>query len=390
MNIKSIFPVFVLLFAGTSQLLPVKSIPQTSKAIEVLLGIHKKLTDASTLQYNYTLDLVYTSQKYFHKITADVFVDFTSTDSLIGLKYQVNSDETMQVFNGTESFLINKKDKTINLSTKPGLRDFKSNTYLYNSLVTFRKVIPAIVNDTSILKTLADTSIDGREYHLVKLYLYKRTINRLGDFSPITENRTFIYQLLVDKTNLLLSEVIQGSDANSDFSKAAFTNVEINKQVPTENSWYFSTYTNKFKAPADKILIPLPVGAAAASWELHSLGSSEPVNSSQFKGKLVLLEFWIKNCSYCIESIPKLIELDRKYKGLTFIAINAHDSKQEVEKFNQRNKVPYETLYGGTAVAEKYGIGGFPTVVLIGKDGKILYNDGFNPGTIDSLIKNAL
>lgn len=124
-------------------------------------------------------------------------------------------------------------------------------------------------------------------------------------------------------------------------------------------------------------------GGAAPDFSLRNLQDAN-VTLSQYKGKVVLVNFWATWCDPCREEIPWLIEFQEKYgpRGLVVLGVAMDDEGKSVvapyiekERFTVAGKsVPmnYPILIGTEAVAEKYGgLIGFPTSFLIGRDGRI-------------------
>src|SRR5437867_10036256 len=106
---------------------------------------------------------------------------------------------------------------------------------------------------------------------------------------------------------------------------------------------------------------------------------------SQFKGKVVLVNFWATWCEPCQIEIPWLIEMQQKYssKGFIVLGVDVDDEGNNVvsaytakERFNvngQNLPMNYPVLRGNDAVADKFGgLLGYPTSFLISRDGKIV------------------
>jgi thiol-disulfide isomerase/thioredoxin len=113
-------------------------------------------------------------------------------------------------------------------------------------------------------------------------------------------------------------------------------------------------------------------------------GKNVPLAS--FKGnKAVLVNFWATWCEPCRIEIPWMIEFQQKYgdKGFTVLGVAMdEEGKSVVEPFVQKEKfdvdgkqmtMNYPIVLGNDAVAEKFGgLLGYPTSMLISKDGKII------------------
>src|SRR5215469_14775326 len=122
---------------------------------------------------------------------------------------------------------------------------------------------------------------------------------------------------------------------------------------------------------------------------------------SQYKGKVVLVNFWATWCEPCQVEIPWLIEMQQKYsaKGFTILGVDVDDEGNNVvsaytakQRFNVNGeKLPmnYPILRGNDAVADKFGgLLGYPTSFLISRDGKIVKKV---QGLVDyDEIKNAI
>lgn len=359
-------------------------------ATDVLIRVHEKLKPLKSLSYHLSRELSYSSDGYHRIETGNVFFDFSGDNPVLGFKYQFGNDLMHDTFNGSEEFILNKKNKTMALNLKPMTMTSKS--FFLNSIVTLQKALPAIISDSTIHKTLGDTTLNDTAYHLVKFALYKKAIEPLGEFSVFTADRSTIYQILIDKSNFLPRQVLQGNNVNKDFIKTDFTQIETAGRYPSEMSWYYSTYANDYKLTEKKKLKLIQTGVLAPGWTLPDYKTNKLITTDQLAGKLTMLAFWIKNCGYCIAAVPQLNEMAAKYKGkkLELFAINTHDTREEIQFFAKRNRAEYPILYQGNQVAEAFGVDRFPVIVLIDRSGKVCYSGPFDKTTLEKLIDQDL
>jgi len=97
---------------------------------------------------------------------------------------------------------------------------------------------------------------------------------------------------------------------------------------------------------------------------------------SDFKGKVVILDFWATWCPPCRRGIPDLIALKRKYgmRGFEIIGVSVdQDTKSDVVPFVRDYGINYPVVYADQSVTERYGgINSIPTSFIIDADGKIV------------------
>src|SRR3984957_1592595 len=104
---------------------------------------------------------------------------------------------------------------------------------------------------------------------------------------------------------------------------------------------------------------------------------------AQYKGKVVVVNFWATWCQPCKVEIPWLIEFNQKYgpKGLVILGVSMDDEGEKVvqpwvqsQRFDVNGNsetMNYPILLGNTKIAEKFGgILGMPTSMLYSRDGK--------------------
>jgi len=102
--------------------------------------------------------------------------------------------------------------------------------------------------------------------------------------------------------------------------------------------------------------------------------SGAAVNLSQYKGKVVLLNFWATWCHGCQEEIPWYMEFAGKYKdkGLAVIGVSMDDDGwKSVKPFLQAKKLNYPVVVGSQSLMDNYRGYGMPVSVLIDREGKI-------------------
>jgi thiol-disulfide isomerase/thioredoxin len=108
----------------------------------------------------------------------------------------------------------------------------------------------------------------------------------------------------------------------------------------------------------------------------------QPFDISQYKGKVVVVDFWATWCGPCRAELPNLKKVYEKYhdKGLEVVGVSLDENKDDLIKFLAENHLPWQILVSTEAhhsgfdnpIADNYGISGIPTVFLMNRDGKVV------------------
>ena len=134
----------------------------------------------------------------------------------------------------------------------------------------------------------------------------------------------------------------------------------------------------------------------APAWTLKNLDGQD-VSFSQFKGKVVVIDFWATWCGPCRREIPGYIELQKKYgkDGLVIIGIDHNESQNSasVKKFAEKLGMNYLIVSGTESVAEAFGgLEGIPTTFLINREGKIVHQKigSWDHAQYEAVVKKVL
>lgn len=103
-----------------------------------------------------------------------------------------------------------------------------------------------------------------------------------------------------------------------------------------------------------------------------------PISFSDYRGKLVLLNFCAKWCGFCTPEIPYIKEVYKGHhdKGFDVIGVSLDESETELREYIEEHEIPWIQIFDGkrwkSELAQYFGINSVPSQWLIDRDGKII------------------
>ena len=134
---------------------------------------------------------------------------------------------------------------------------------------------------------------------------------------------------------------------------------------------------------ARAVLQPAAARKPAFDFALSDV-SGKTVKLTDYRGKVVLLDFWATWCHGCKEEIPWFSEFQRTYGGKDFavVGVSLDDGGWNVVKpFLTHANISYQILLGDNPTAQKYRIQSMPDTFLIDKKGRVAA--AYTAGVVD-------
>ena len=104
-----------------------------------------------------------------------------------------------------------------------------------------------------------------------------------------------------------------------------------------------------------------------------------PISLQDYRGKVVLLDFWGVWCGFCIDEMPNLKKIYATYKdqGFDIIGVSLDDKEATLRDYIKENDIQWRQIYSGERwkddpLAQQYNITGVPSQWLINRDGKLI------------------
>ncbi len=115
------------------------------------------------------------------------------------------------------------------------------------------------------------------------------------------------------------------------------------------------------------------VGQAAPNFKVVTT-SGQPVSLENYRGYVLVLDFFATWCHPCRDSIPHLVELNRKYgkQGLQILGMSAdEDGERAVKTFAEQNRISYPVALAGESTLVDFGVRSVPVMFVIDKRGRV-------------------
>ena len=126
-----------------------------------------------------------------------------------------------------------------------------------------------------------------------------------------------------------------------------------------------------------------PVTGSAPDFTLKS-ADDRNVKLSEYRGEVVLLNFWASWCGPCRQEMPFLDELHNRYKalGFTVLAINVENDTAKAHRLLEELKPGFPVLFDSTGtVSELYDVVAMPSTILVDRNGNMRFlHRGYKPG----------
>lgn len=135
------------------------------------------------------------------------------------------------------------------------------------------------------------------------------------------------------------------------------------------------------------LLVPLAgaeeISGPAPDFTLKSR-SGENLKLSEFRGEVVMINFWASWCGPCRQEMPLLDQLYTRYSpmGFTILGVNVEENSALAEKLLEEIPVSFPILYDSeNKVTELYEVMAMPSTIMVDRDGNMRYlHLGYMPG----------
>ncbi len=121
----------------------------------------------------------------------------------------------------------------------------------------------------------------------------------------------------------------------------------------------------------------------APDFALQARGG-QTINLSQYKGQVVMINFWATWCGPCRQEMPLLENIYKKYNkmGFTLLGVNVEPDSKPAEDWLKATPVSFPVLFDKESkVSKLYQVSGMPSTVIVDRKGNVrMIHHGYKPG----------
>ena len=131
------------------------------------------------------------------------------------------------------------------------------------------------------------------------------------------------------------------------------------------------------QSPAKFGLITKMEKEGAPDFSSEKIGEGKPLKLSDYKGKIVILNFWASWCNPCVEEFPSMMKLiETVGSDVVIVAVSGDDEKKDVETFMKAFGLPkpgFDVVWDkDKAIMQAYGVEKVPESFIIARDGRLI------------------
>lgn len=129
------------------------------------------------------------------------------------------------------------------------------------------------------------------------------------------------------------------------------------------------------------------MGKDAPAFTLQGLAGEESVRLSDFRGKVVLVDFWASWCLPCRQLMPRIAALKAAYPDIEVVAISVDANRDKAITFQRQVEPSLRAAHDGDhKVADAFGVERMPSSFLIDKAGRLRFrHDGYGADDFDAI-----
>jgi len=363
----------------------------------IIKDYENKILRFNSIDYDINYKMKYFSSDDTLNYNSHCILIRNKKDTIFGGEIWIKNDSIDRYYDLNNIYIIEHKKKKITkyFPHKGQEWAINGNTISGVKSVYYFKPEKLLKNlrDSTTISQFIDTIINNSKHFGLKY--------RFADELPVEKQKKNIF---INSSNSLISKITYSVKFQNEYQynewnlKNVKENVTTSKTLKNQLQKLKQEYELKdYVEPDKKELEPLKKGKIAPNFEGTIFSTGKTIKLSDYKDKVILVDFWYKDCYPCIKAIPHLSALKTKYSknGLIVLGLNPYDKKEKNKKklpeFIKINKMNYPIVFIEKGIVKDFKVRAFPTFYIIDKNGKIAHSQvGFGENSvieIDSIIK---
>lgn len=343
---------------------------------------HVKATQKSISVLSYDLSRTDTIGTYIRHMKGHAIVEKNDIDTIFGFKFWAKKigDPIETMYDGRVGYSIDSSKRNYEIATKP--EGFEN---LLNG-GGGHMIVPGIMDIEKLGYTKLALLEDDKTYLLTFHY---------PDIVEYDISNKF-RAVLIDKKTMLPLSIREHQESLGRIQDLYYeiSNLQVNAASQTYN--FIEPSFLKNYAHVIPVRKPSPVmdylGSVLPDFKLQTfINGNQWVSSTEFKGKVILLDFWEVWCSPCIAAMPNVEVLYDKYKTkglLIYGIVNDSENTTSSKIFATKKGFTLPTLMGSEQLKTKLKITGIPLYILIDRTGKVSFiSEGYSSDIEGAIIK---
>jgi thiol-disulfide isomerase/thioredoxin len=142
-------------------------------------------------------------------------------------------------------------------------------------------------------------------------------------------------------------------------------------------------------------LFAIQEGQSAPDFKLPASDGRSEIHLADYRGKVVLVDFWATWCRPCVSSLPELVGLSKRFEGRPFamVSVSTDGDGQALQRFLAAHPPEWPQAWdrNGRMSRDRYDVHSFPTFLVIDPSGTVVAKlQGWGPSMIPRLVRPAV
>lgn len=315
-----------------------------------------------------------------------------SGEAILGFKVLSRGNGIERMYDSKRLYINMLKDSTLYFNNSDDARNPLLSWSSDYTIIPFQVYKNRQFQSMNTKTKIKDVSIVGVEmWHNMLCYKIQ-----LGKSQGLGNSKAEVFSYVLVKDLLpvgqyIMFETIENNVKKIEIFDEYLDNIEFGSvndaQFDVDNLSYYVRQKENIATVYDSKNTLLEIGSHAPEWTLPGLDGKN-LSLPSFRGKVVVLDFWFKECPPCLKQMVELQQLHNTFSNrlISFVGINIKDDpiKDNLSAFLNNRKVTMLTVYNGSLIQDEYKISSAPVLYIIGKSGEILYRqDGYSEKMIE-------